>query len=113
MTLLQPNAGAGPSGLPPMTLEQAADYANRLALIEGRFLEIVHNDPVTWAANSAKAAIVLFGHARDVEVEYDRLQTVLAVGGAMLRMLLDDPDIGPRAHQLCDALYPEPSEEQP
>lgn len=102
MTLLDPNAGAGPSGLPPMTLEQAADYINRLAMIEAKFLEVVNNDPVTWAANSTKAAIVLFEHCRQLEELVDELQILVASGGQLLRTILEDPGIGEQARVLLD-----------
>lgn len=113
MTLLDPNAGAGPSGLPPMTLPQAADYVNRLAMIESRFLEVVQNDPVTWAASSTKAAIVLFGHCRDLEQQLANMATIMESGGYALRCILEDPDIGDAAKALIDTLFATDSDNNP
>lgn len=108
MTILEPT----PAGLPPMTLPQAVEYVNRIQMIEGRLMEILGNDPITWAASSSKAAIMLYGHCVYLETAIQDCTTVLEVGQTILQALFADEQLGPAVRAFVDEMSTQ-SEPQP
>lgn len=100
-------------GLPPMTVRQAADWAEKLQIVEGGLLEFIARDPDNFAQMSAKASIVLLNHARQIEQELADSRIVMAAGRDMLLAVLGDHHIGKYAQALIDSRFATQSDPEP
>jgi hypothetical protein len=89
-----------PIGLPPMTLEQAVELANRVRTVQHGLIDLMTRNAspdslLDHAAHAYKAAIVLFEHAVEAENALIEVKLLLDLIQGSLLAARADPVDGP------------------